>query len=47
MKLLQKSSKTGQGEPSSPVGAEELFRGSLRLYAERDHEKNMAGEKNK
>jgi len=45
MKLIQKSSKTGQGDSVYPVGAEELYRRSLRLRAEREDVTNKTGEK--
>jgi hypothetical protein len=44
MKLLRKSSKMGQSEPGSPVGAEDLSRRSLRLRSERDSDRNMTAE---
>ena len=41
MKLLQKYSKTGKGEPVIPaVDAEELYRRHLRLRAEEDFSQN-------
>ena len=44
MKLIGKSSKRGQSEPGSPVGAEDLLRRSLRLRSERDSDRNMTAE---
>jgi hypothetical protein len=42
MKLLQKYSKTGKGEPVIPASdAEELYRRQLRLRAEEDFSQNM------